>query len=73
MSERLAYPVPEAAYRLGISRSQLYAMNKQGLIEFVKFGRRTVVTDLELIRLLNPYRKSRWCLNTTGIRLEQMS
>lgn len=54
MNERLAYPVPEAAYRLGISRSQLYAMNKQGLIEFVKFGRRTVVTDLELIRLLNP-------------------
>ena len=53
MNERLAYPVPEAAYRLGISRSQLYAMNKNGQVEFVKFGRRTVVTDSELRRLLD--------------------
>lgn len=53
MSDRLAYPVPEAAYRLGISRSRLYAMNKEGLVEFVKLGRRTVVTDAELRRLLD--------------------
>jgi len=52
MSERLAYPIEEAAEQLSISRSQLYALEKEGRITFTKIGRRSVVRADELRRFL---------------------
>ena len=53
MSDRLAYPVDEAAEQLSISRSQLYALEKEGRIRFTKIGRRSVVRADELRRFLD--------------------
>ena len=48
----MAYPIPEAAQQLGISRTHLYALHRQGRITFTKIGRRTTVTHDELQRFL---------------------
>ncbi len=50
MTSRMAYPIPEAAQQLGISRTHLYALHRQGRITFTKIGRRTTVTHNELRR-----------------------
>ena len=50
MTSRMAYPIPEAAQQLGISRTHLYALHRQGRITFTKIGRRTTVTHDELRR-----------------------
>ena len=56
MTSRMAYPIPEAAQQLGISRTHLYALHRQGRITFTKIGRRTTVTHDELRRHRNcPY------------------
>lgn len=52
MSNRLAYPVEEAAEQLSISRSALYALQREGRIHFTKIGRRTVIRADELRRFL---------------------
>ena len=53
MTSRMAYPIPEAAQHLGISRTHLYALHRQGRITFTKIGRRTTVTHDELQRFLD--------------------
>lgn len=50
--ERLAFSIPEAAQRLGISRATLYNLLKSGHLKSVKILGRTLVTDAELRRFL---------------------
>lgn len=52
MTDRLAYPIDEACTQLSISRSSLYALEKEGRIAFTKIGRRTVIRADELKRFL---------------------
>ena len=52
MTQRLAYPITEAAQQLGISRSRLYLLKSEGRIEFTKIDSRSVVTAAELERFL---------------------
>ena len=52
MTHRLTYPIDEAAEQLSISRSQLYALQRQGRIRFQKIGRRSIITHDELQRFL---------------------
>ena len=53
MSDQLAYPVPDAAKQLGISRSRMYVLRDEGAIEFTRIGGRVVVKRSELERFLN--------------------
>jgi len=46
--ERLLYPIPEAAARLGIGRTVLYEKIAAGEIESVVIGRRRLVADSAL-------------------------
>lgn len=49
-SERLLYPVAEAAHRLGIARSTLYEMLARGDLASVRLGGRRLVPADELAR-----------------------
>ena len=53
---KLAYGVVEAARAIGVSRSALYELNKQGAIRFVKCGRRTLILHEDLIAFLQSLR-----------------
>ena len=53
MTSRMGYSIREAAQQLGLSRTHLYALHRQGRITFTKIGRRTTVTHDELQRFLN--------------------
>jgi excisionase family DNA binding protein len=44
----LAYSIPDAAKRIGISRSGLYLLIARGEIPIVKVGNRTLVIDDDL-------------------------
>jgi excisionase family DNA binding protein len=52
VTDRLAYSVEDAAHLLSLSRSQLYAFLKDGLIVGKKLGGRTVIPRDELERFL---------------------
>ena len=58
MTDRLAYPIDEACTQLSISRSALYALEKEGRISFTKIGRRSVVRAEELKRFLDEAQRS---------------
>lgn len=49
----LAYQIPDAAKRIGVGRSMLYELAKEGRIALVKIGNRTIVTEAELRRFLS--------------------
>jgi len=44
--------VPEAVEELRISRSHFFKMRRQGKIETIKLGRRTVVPRREITRII---------------------
>lgn len=48
-----AFTVPEAAERLGASRSRLYTLIQSGQIVAHKLGRRTVIRQSEIVRFLD--------------------
>ena len=50
--ERLSYRMDEAARVVGISQATLYRLVKDGKLRTVKIGTRTLVTRVELERLL---------------------
>ena len=50
--ERNAYPLTEAAEKLGIGRTLLYDEIKAGRLHPVRIGRRTLLTQAELDRYL---------------------
>ena len=54
MSERLAYSITEAAKALGISRWLMQEEIRQGRVQAVKIGRRTVVPRWALEERLHP-------------------
>lgn len=54
--ERLAFPVNEACYAMGIKRSLLYELIKRGEIEPVKIAGRTLIPRSEIERLTTPNR-----------------
>lgn len=50
---RLTYSIPEAAHALGISRSTIYALIRDGALQPVKLGTRTLIPAAGIDRLLN--------------------
>ena len=53
IQRRAAYPILEAAFLLGISRSGLYNLIDNGAIRRVKLGRRSLIPADEIDRLLS--------------------
>jgi excisionase family DNA binding protein len=53
MQDRLAHPIPEAAYKLGIGRSLLYELIAAGEINTVTIGRRRLVPESALVDYLD--------------------
>jgi hypothetical protein len=51
--ERIAYPVNDACYALGIKRTLLYALAKTGQLRLIKIAGRTLVPHSEIERLIN--------------------
>jgi excisionase family DNA binding protein len=52
----LAYSIPDAAARIGISRSGLYILIARGEIPIAKVGNRTLVLDDDLREYLAQHR-----------------
>ena len=52
----LAYSIPDAAARIGISRSGLYEMIRAGKIPIIKVGARSLVGDHDLRTFLERHR-----------------
>ncbi|WP_210235284.1 helix-turn-helix domain-containing protein [Mesorhizobium sp. M00.F.Ca.ET.217.01.1.1] len=50
--ERLAYPIDEACWAIGVGRSVLYRFHREGKVEFRKLGGRTLVPVESLRRLI---------------------
>lgn len=48
----LANAIPEAARRLGISRSAIYELMKEGRLRAFKVGTRTLIAEEELVRFV---------------------
>ncbi len=51
--ERQGYNVGEAARILGVGRTMMHKMIKQGFVRRTKFGSRTIIAKSEIDRLLN--------------------
>ena len=51
--ERLAYPVPDAAHQIGISRAYLWALIADGEIDTFTIGRRRLVSRDALQDFIN--------------------
>jgi excisionase family DNA binding protein len=49
--QRLAWPVDEAAYRLGIGRTSLYKLIAEGKLRLVKVAGRSVIPNGEIVRI----------------------
>ena len=47
-----SYPIPEAAFLLGISRSGLYDLINAGSLMRIKIGRRTLIPAAEIERIV---------------------
>lgn len=52
VNEKLAHTIPEAVASTGIGRTTLYALIKEGKLEAVKLGSRTLVLDSSIRALL---------------------
>lgn len=50
--ERLAYSINEAARILSLGRTSIYALIKEGRLETVKLGRRTLVKAVSIRALI---------------------
>jgi excisionase family DNA binding protein len=55
-SSALAYSIPNAAARIGISRSNLYELIRTGEIPIIKVGARSLVGDQDLRAFLERHR-----------------
>ena len=51
-AERLAYSVDEAAHLTGLSRDLLYDQMRHGNLDYIKIGRRRVITRQHLEQFL---------------------
>jgi excisionase family DNA binding protein len=52
-TERLAYSVTEAARLTGLSRDLLYDQMRQGTLDYIKIGRRRLITRRHLEQFLD--------------------
>lgn len=52
IQRRAAYPIPEAAFLLGISRSGVYDLISAGSLLRIKIGRRTLIPAAEIERIV---------------------
>ena len=52
IQRRAAYPISEAAFLLGISRSGLYDLIANGTLRRVKIGRRALIPAAEIERIV---------------------
>ena len=52
-AERLAYSVDEAAHLTGLSRDLLYDEMRRGHLDYIKVGRRRLITRQHLEQFLN--------------------
>ena len=50
---KIAYTVPEALAAIGIGRTNLYKLARQGKLDLRKVGARTLVTAASLHRLID--------------------
>ena len=48
----LTYPVSIACQRLGVGRSTLYELIKSKQLKTIKFGKRTLIPESELCRIV---------------------
>lgn len=48
----LAHQIPEACARVGIGRTMMYQLIKEGQIKPIKVGRRTLIPETELQKLV---------------------
>lgn len=48
----LAYPIPQAAYRIGIGRTKFFHLLRSGQIASIKIGGKMLVTEKELRRFI---------------------
>jgi excisionase family DNA binding protein len=53
VTERLAYSVDEAARLTGLSRDLLYDQMRRGNLDYLKIGRRRLITRQHLEQFLN--------------------
>ncbi len=53
IQRRAAYPILEAAFLLGISRSGLYDLLAEGALHRIKIGRRSLIPASEIERLVS--------------------
>jgi excisionase family DNA binding protein len=51
-SQRAAWRVNEAAFKLGLSRATIYKMASGGKLRLIKIGGRTLIPDAEIKRLI---------------------
>lgn len=52
VAQKIAYTVPEALTAIGIGRTNLYKLAKEGKLDLRKVGGRTLVTAASLHRLV---------------------
>lgn len=50
--ERFAYSINETARALSLGRTSIYALIKEGRLETVKLGRRTLIKTVSIRRLI---------------------
>jgi excisionase family DNA binding protein len=48
---RLAWPIPEGARRMGISRTTVYKIAGEGKLRLIKIAGRTLIPDSEVVRI----------------------
>jgi excisionase family DNA binding protein len=48
----LAHQIPEACARVGVGRTMMYQLIKEGQIKPIKVGRRTLIPETELQKLV---------------------
>jgi excisionase family DNA binding protein len=49
---RLAWPIPEGARRMGISRTTVYKLASEGKLRLLKIAGRTLIPEAEIVRLV---------------------
>jgi excisionase family DNA binding protein len=49
--ERVAWPINDGAFRLGVSRATIYKLAGDGKIRLIKVGGRRLIPDAEITRL----------------------
>lgn len=52
-TNRMLYPIPEAAELLGVQRSTIYRLVGEGEIERTKIGRRSLITATSIERYVD--------------------